>query len=228
MTITREEIAAFADGELEPQRATEVAAAVAADPLLAGQVRAHRELRERLGGHFAAILAAPLPERLTSLLPQPPVASLAAAREKRERARTVPRWSWFAGPALAASLAFAVISLPRTGADYASGEIAAALDQQLVAQQSPDDPVQVLLSFKEKQGAYCRAFVSEMQHGIACRDDQGWRLRVTKPGGGPPARGEFRMAGSESAALLERAQAIASGPALDAAEEAVAQARSWR
>ena len=68
MTITPEDIAAVADGELDPQRQAEVAAAVAADPALVDQVRMHRALRQRLAGHFAPILDAPLPERLTAPL----------------------------------------------------------------------------------------------------------------------------------------------------------------
>jgi anti-sigma factor RsiW len=61
MSVTREELAAFADGELEPARAAEVAALVEGDPALAAQVQAHRALKERLGGPFAPILAATVP-----------------------------------------------------------------------------------------------------------------------------------------------------------------------
>jgi anti-sigma factor RsiW len=49
MTISREELAAFADGELGAARAAEVAAAVAADGALQAQVEAHRALRAQLG-----------------------------------------------------------------------------------------------------------------------------------------------------------------------------------
>jgi AraC-like DNA-binding protein len=48
MTISREELAAFADGELDTGREAEIAAAVAADPALAAQVEAHRALKARL------------------------------------------------------------------------------------------------------------------------------------------------------------------------------------
>jgi hypothetical protein len=227
VTITPEEIGAFADGELEPQREAEVAAAVAADPALARQVLAHRQLRERLAQHFAPIAEAPVPERLTRQLRQPaPVADLAAAREKRQHGRTLARWSWLAAPALAASIALAVILPEGTGEDYAEGSIAAALEQQLVAQQSSEEAVHILLSFRDEQGAYCRAFTGKAQSGIACRDDEGWRLHASAPGIRRQER-EFRMAGS-SAALLEQAQAMASGAALSATEEHAARARRWR
>jgi anti-sigma factor RsiW len=228
MSVTPEELAAFADGELEPTRQAEVAAAVAADPALAAQLEAHRALRERLGAHFAPIFEAPVPDRLASLVKlEPQVIDFAAAREKRERARTLPRWTWFAGPALAASLALAVFMPRGAGDGYASGDLAKTLDGQLVAAQSADAPTRILLSFRAESGAYCRAFAGEAQSGIACRDDAGWRL-IEEAGGAGGQNNEYRMAGSAAPKVLERAQAMAAGPALDAAEERAARARGWR
>jgi len=226
MSVTPEELAAFADGELGAPRAAEVAAAVAADPALEVQVRAHRALRQRLGAHFAPLLEAPLPARLTQPLQPSPVLDFSAARQKR-RAGNLARWAWIAGPALAASLALAVL-LPRgTDADYASGALAEALDGQLVATQTAAAPTRILLSFRDRSGAICRAFAGEADTGIACRDADGWRLIMT--GGGSAAQqGEYRMAGSAAERALERAQAMAVGPALDAREERAALARGWR
>ena len=235
MSVTREDLAAFADGELDPARAAEVAAAVAADPALAEELRAHRALRERLLAHFTPVLDAPLPERLTAPLTtrgdasprdgRGAVTDFAAARERREARRALPRWTWFAAPALAASLALAVL-LPR-GADYATGDLAAALDRQLVATQAADAETRVLLSFRDEAGAYCRAFAGEAQSGIACREADGWRL-VMQGEGAAAQDSEFRMAGNPAAEVLERAQAMAAGPALDAQQEQAARAHGWR
>lgn len=228
MSVTPEELAAFADGELEAARAAEVAAAIAGDPALGAQVGAHRALRERLGAHFAPVMEAPLPERLTGPLGAPPagVLDFAAAREKRI-ARRIPRWGWIAAPALAASLALAVF-LPR-GIDesYAQGALAGTLDRQLVASQPAAAPTRILLSFRDRSGALCRAFTGEAQSGIACRDADGWRLVTT--GAGTLAQGtDYRMADNPAGRVLEQAQAMASGAALDSAEERAAQARGWR
>jgi len=228
MSVTREELAAFADGELEPARQAEVAAAVAADPALAAQLDAHRALRERLGAHFAPVFEAPVPERLSSLLrPEPQVIDFGAAREKRERARTLPRWTWFAGPALAASLALAVLMPRGTNDGYASGDLAETLDDQLVAAQAADAPTRILLSFRDEDGVFCRAFAGEAQSGIACRDDAGWRL-IEEAAGAEAQGSEYRMAGNPAAEVLERAQAMAAGPALDGAQEEAAKVRGWR
>ena len=229
MTISREELAAFADDELDAARAAEVAAAIEADAELAEELRRHRELKERLGAHFAPIMDAPLPDRLTAALRSAPaeVVSLAAVRDRRDRTRGFPRWSWIAAPALAAALALAVFVPRGASGDYAQGALAETLDGQLIAAQAADAPTRVLLSFRDEEGAYCRAFAGEAQSGIACRDAEGWRLRYRGEGVAVQG-GDYRMAGAPATAVLERAQAMASGPALDASQERAAQARGWR
>lgn len=230
MSVTREELAAFADGELDEPRRAEVAEAVAADPALAADVGRHRALRDKLTAHFAPVLDQPVPESLSALLggAEARVADLAAARQ-RKAARGVPRWSWIAVPALAASLALAVF-LPRGSSvpeGYAGPQLAAVLDDQLVATQASDAPMRVLLSFRHAGGQYCRAFSGEARSGIACKDATGWQLEASAPGGGAQ-QGDYRMAGSSSAAIMARAQEMATGPALSAEEERAAKARRWR
>ena len=232
MTVTREELAAFADGELAGERAAQVAAAVAADPALADEVEAHRALRARLAEHYAPIAAGPVPDRLTAMLTQPQeaeVVDFAEAKERRAARRTIPRWGWIVGPALAASLAL-VLFLPGSGDDgapYADPQLAAVLDSRLVAEQAPGADTRVLLSFRAQGGDVCRVFSGEGGGGIACRDQQGWRLEALGEGSAGGST-DYRMAGASDAALLARAQDMAQGPALDSAAEAEAKANGWR
>ena len=230
MSVSREELAAFADGQLEEPRRSQVAAEVAQDEALAAEVERHRALKAQLGAHFAPVFEQPVPERLTALLGggESTVADFTAARQSREAQRRIPRWGWIAGPALAASLALAVI-LPRGGAPegYAGTQLAAALDERLVVEQVPDEDVRVLLSFRDEAGAYCRAFVGETQSGIACRDETGWKLEAEGAGGTGQGT-DYRMASADAAEIMARAQEMAAGPALDAAEEARARAAGWR
>lgn len=230
MTPSRDEIAAFADGELEGARQAEVAAAVAANPALAAQVRAHRALREQLSTHFAPIMTAPLPERLVRPFEQgPAVVDLADARRKRDvrGSRGLTRWGWLAAPALAASLALVVLMPRQDQGKLVEGDLAVALDQQLVSAQSPSAPLRILLSFRNQAGEYCRVFTEPDQGGIACREAGGWRIEQAGDAADPD-KSEYRMAGSSSAELLERAQAMAVGPALDAAQERQARGSGWR
>lgn len=225
MTVTREDLAAFADGELDPARAAEVAAAVAADPALDAQVRAHQALKARLGAHFAPIAEAPVPDRLTALL-KPEAAKVVSLDQAREKRQPLPaRWTWFAAPALAASLALAVF-WPR-GAGPIDGPVANVLENQLVATQPADADPRILLSFRNAEGDYCRAFASSARSGIACRDSQGWVLRENLAAS-VAQTGEYRQAGNPAVEIMERAQAMAAGPALDAGQEQAAKARGWR
>lgn len=231
MTISENELAAYADGQLTAADAARVEKAIAADPALARQLAIHRQLRERLSAHFAPILAQDPPEHLTALLrPQPEVADLAAARAARTNRPSVARWAWLVGPALAASLLIAVL-LPQgdggSASTYAAAELALMLDNQLVAEQDPQSRTRVLLSFKNDEGSYCRAYTSVQQSGIACHDGGGWAI-VEQAGGANGGGGEYQQAGSSLADILGSAQDMAIGEALDDAAEQVAREQGWR
>ena len=98
MSITEEQIAAYADGELEGEALAQIEAAIAADPALAAKVEAHRALRSQLSAHFAPVLDEAVPDHLAALL-QPKqaapaeaeVVSFAAERQKRGLAPAVRR-----------------------------------------------------------------------------------------------------------------------------------------
>lgn len=233
MSITQEQIAAYADGELPGDEIAAVEAAMAADPALARKVEAHRALRARLSAHFAPIAEQAVPAQLAALLTAPPaqnaeVVSFAAARQKRGLAPVVRRWAPFAGPALAASLILAIWQpwQGRPPEGYAGGDLAAALDTQLAAAQPAAAPTRILVSFEREGGDLCRAYRSGAAGGIACRDNTGWKIE-RQFAVQNAAAGQFRQAGSE-AELLAAAQDMASGDALDAEAERAAKARGWK
>lgn len=233
MTVTREQLAAYADGQLAGEEKAAVAKAVAADPDLRRQLEAHRALKTQLGEHYAPIVEEPVPDRLTALLKretpdEAEVVDFAAAREARTSRRTLPRWSYFAGPALAASLAL-VLFLPRGGDapdGYAGEQLATVLDTQLVAEQGQSAEPRILLSFRNDADEYCRAYSGTEGGGIACRDETGWQLQALGSGSANRS-GEYRQAGASDAELLAIAQDMADGPALDAEQESAARDSGW-
>ncbi len=231
MTITPEELAAFADGELDQAREAQVAEAVAADAELARQVERHRRMKSMLGDHYAPIAEGPVPDRLAQLLSEPreaEVVDFAAAKERHEAKRRIPRWGWVAGPALAASLALAVFLPGGEGSSgYADQQLADTLDGQLVAEQEAGTSTRILLSFRDESGQYCRAFSGDAGGGIACRDDEGWKLEALGEGSEAGST-DYRMAGADDTEILALAQEMAQGPALDAEEEAAARDSGWR
>lgn len=229
MSITEEELAAFADDELEGERKAAVAAAVAADPVLARKVEEHRALRAKLGSYFAPVLEQEVPARLKEMLDtEERVVPLARAREKKTSRTGGIRWGWIAAPALAASLALAVF-LPRGSQmpeGYAEPDLAEVLDTRLAATQGDDVQTRILLSFRRQDGQYCRVFSSAETSGIACRDQTGWAL-VEQAAGATSADREFRQAGVSQEDLLERAQEMAEGSALGAEAERAARESGW-
>lgn len=229
MTLQKEELAAFADGELDSRRTREVAALVAADPALAAEVEAHRALRQKLSAHFAPVLGEPVPEEMVTMLqPKDAVIDFAAAKAARFR-RRLPRWTWVAAPALAASLALALFAPGNRspGPNYVSGQLASALDNQLSSTQPGNAGVRILLSFRDSSGAYCRAFAAIGSDGIACRDSVGWKMRFAGRAADRQSR-EFRQAGSGAIDLLSAAQEMAKGPALNKFEEEKARTANWQ
>lgn len=236
MSISPEELAAFADGQLEGEAKARVAAAVAADPELARKVEAHLALSARLSAHYAPVLDQPLPDRLTNLLADKDqagseapggVIDLAAVRERQESRRRLPGWGWGGGAIAAALVAALALSTgdeaSRTG--HVGAQLASALDTQLVAEQRPGADTRILLSFRNREGQFCRAYSQADTSGIACKDAGGWRQQEIAPGSSG-GQGEFRMAASE-AEIMAAAQELAVGPALSAREEAAAQAAGW-
>lgn len=240
MSITPEMLAAYADGQLGPDDAALVEAAIADDPALAREIEAHKALREQLGAHFAPILNMPVPDRLRRPLEAPAqVTDLADARRAREErmAARAPLPRWAAGGAVAASLAIGLVLGSQLsgggmvadddGRVVASGTLDRALTTQLASAQASDAPVRILLSFRSGDGRYCRGFEAGPTSGIACRTDGNWDLVRTQSSG--PARGsQYRQAGSASADIMAAAQEMAAGGALDADAEQAARDKGWR
>lgn len=190
--------------------------------------------RRRLAAAFDGVLTEPVPERLSALLREPATAAapavvdLAAVRAQR-RAMA----SWMAWGGMAASLLLGtLIGLAwRTGAGsdprlLASGPLAQALDTQLAS--APGGPIAVPISFKAKDGRYCRSFSTAQRAGLACRDADGaWALQTLVAAS--PATGGLRQAASAlPAAVLEAVDAAIAGEALDAAQEKAARDKGWR
>ena len=230
--IDPEQLMAYVDGELDEVTAARIARAVAEDPDLAARVAAERKLRTRLAAHYAPILEAPLPDRLTAAFGQDPAADRRVVDIGAARRRLRP---WFAGGlAVAASLAIGFLVGHRLepspavdgNALVADGRLAAALDMQLAATQSPDAVIRIGISFRARDGAYCRSFRAPVIEGIACRTGSDWRLRRTIDAPAMPAAGGYRQAGSGD--LMAAAQAMMAGDPMDAAAEQTARDSGWK
>ncbi|WP_066826798.1 anti-sigma factor family protein [Sphingomonas mali] len=226
MTIEPEMLMAYADGELDPLNAKRVERAIASDPALAREVERHRALRKRISDSFAPVADEQVPDRLAALL-NPNVVDLPAPKTRPILTR------WREAAALAACLVLGLmigIGVSRgpvsagAGGLYASGSLAAALDDQVGG---ANGSVKVAVSFRDKQGSYCRVFSSSAADGIACRDASGWALRRTQQGS-TTQRGAYAQAGSPDPELMAAAQDMMAGEPLDAKAEEAARGAGWR
>jgi len=235
---TNEMLMAFADGELEgPERAA-VEAAMAADPEVARAVERHRALRARLAVAWDDVMAEPVPARLAAALAAPaavpaaPVVDLSSRRAPRRFGPPV----WLAAAAslvVGVSVGLFVLRGPQSpfgtedGVLVAQGVLAQALDHRLAAEGATAG-VRLGLSFRDRQGAYCRTFSLEdgvPLAGLACRGGEGWQLRVLAAS--EPA-GELRTAAAMPQAVLTTVNAAIAGEPLDARAEAAARHAGWR
>lgn len=236
MTYDAATIAAFVDGELDDISARRLERAAEDDSALAQAIARHRALKSRLTAHYNPILNAPVPDRLTALLARSDTVddSFGTRLEKRQDAATArlrfnPRY-W---GAIAASLVLGLTIgtspwtpaqpvISRDGALIASGSLAKALDTQLASTQPANSLVRIGLSFKAKDGRYCRTFDSAAIAGIGCHADGAWMLEQTLSG---TQQSDYRQAGS--GALVSTAVEMMAGEPLDATTEAAAKAKGW-
>jgi len=171
-----------------------------------------------------------------------PVISIAearAAREARQKAAakgTAKPRNWFVPGAMAASILAAFlliqpIAMPgesggrindKASALALSAPIAKALDHQLSGKVGA---VRIALSFRSKNGQYCRSFSATHLAGIACREADSWQLRYA--GAADNAGGDYRQAGDD-AVQSDIVAAMIVGEPLDAAQEAKARDSGWK
>ena len=232
MTIGPEMLMAYVDGELDLVSAKRVERAAAGDPELAAEIARHRALRDRLRREFDPLANAAPPEAMVALLRDS--AKVTKLHPERRKRAPLLRWT-MAGGAVAAALALGIVigqSVPgadgfatRGGTLVARGETARALDAQLAAA-SPVANTRILLSFRNAEGRYCRAFETPAQSAIACREGGDWQVRTLRAVDAAQAI-EYRQAGSASAALMADAQEMMAGEPLDAAAERAAIAGNW-
>jgi len=184
------------------------------------------------------VLDQPLPERLMAAAQGP-----ARAEVLKFPARSAPvpsvRWGVREWGAMAATLVLGVLLSwnfapsrstligTRDGALVARGALAEALDSQLASTQRPEDAVQIGLTFKSREGSYCRGFLvrKAATAGLACREGGEWRIPVTAAAQ-LPAEG-LRQASSLPAAVLSAVDDRIAGEALDAAGEKNARLGGW-
>ncbi|KQV53276.1 hypothetical protein ASC95_11000 [Pelomonas sp. Root1217] len=186
--------------------------------------------RRRLAAAFDGVLKEPVPERLKALLAEPaaPVVDLGAVRARRAMS------SWAAWGGMAATLLLGTLigtRLTPPGATdenrlVATGAIAQALDRQLAS--APGGAVAVQVSFKARDGRYCRSFSTPASAGLACRDGDGaWALQQATAVAATPGTGMRQAATALPPTVLAAVDGLIAGEALNADQERAARDAGW-
>jgi hypothetical protein len=242
-----ETLMAYADGELDAKTRSEIAAAVEKDSGLARRVEQHCALRARVTGAFEKVLDQSVPERLAEIARGGTTPALSMDHGKvlqfPTRTARAPAAPWRAREwvAMAASLVLGVLLSWRffASADsspvaaskdalVARGELASALERQLASAQQGDEPVLIGLTFKAREGNYCRSFVLRATRtaGLACRIGSEWQIPATDSSVLP--EGGMQQASSTlPPSILRIIEARMDGAALDAEGEKNAQLGAW-
>lgn len=240
MRFSDEMLMAYADGELDLVARAEIEAAMAGDPAVARAVERHRAMSSKVRKAYEGVLDEPLPPALAILAGDEEAANvvdLAAAREARfDPARwRLPAWSAIAVSVLIGVLV-GVLLVRGSDSPYeetpnglvARGELADRLESSLASEPGGSN-VAIGVSFKHRDGRYCRSFT--FRHGtsvagLACRARDDWKIEVLADA--PVEAGEVRTAASMPPPVARAVDVAIDGEPLDAKAEAAARAAGWR
>jgi hypothetical protein len=155
------------------------------------------------------------------------------------RKERVSRWSWTQVATLAGTLVAGIVLgelLPpraspagalirgQHGGLLADRALATALTTQLGGDAA--HPVLIGASFHARSGAYCRTFAlreAGVSTGLACREPDGWRVRLLADGAELPPTPDVALPVGLSRGLQEEL-----GAPLELKDEIAARARGWK
>jgi len=252
MDIPDEQLAAYLNGELQGSERALIEQAIQSDARLARRVAQFRARRAREPGGLQALRQETISRRAlqtgrsVAASGSAQVIDLARVRAERKKRTEHNRLRLSRRVAAAGSLAVglllgllverllpdATLTQYRDGALFAHGALADALDGQLGSTPLLGSSVQVGLSYRGKEGHYCRTFFVREVHalsGLACREQQHWRVWTLE--GADGRSGNVHLARGAAALPPAVVQAVGertSGKPLDAQDELSAQRRGWR
>jgi hypothetical protein len=240
---------AYVDGELPPEQAAAVEAALAHDAGARQQVERLQALNRRLRAAFSTELSDAVPAGLLAhahgqhlnTTQAPPTCANPSAQLIRFPRAAWPRWMGLAASVLlllwgwqawgpGAAIDDTAWRSEPDGRLVASASLERALEQQLALETGPH-AIKVAWTFKDRDGRYCRSFEAPGGAGLACRDAGHWQLVVLTPTQTPSNApdADLRLASSGlPTAVLEAAERRMAGMALDARQEREARDAGWR
>jgi hypothetical protein len=238
MSLSKESLSAFMDGELEPQEIARIAALVEQDPELKSFIDGQEKLRLELRAAFSDVMSDPVPAHLLAAAATAPVSLRVRAKEWMGVGAWSPAFR-YGVPAAAMALGILIgvgVEGTASQSDFgtANGQIVAradladALEHKLA---SDIGHAQIGVTFRDKSGETCRTFSMNggATNGLACRNSGEWQVGALVSGQKSQSSSGYQLAGSEMPDTIR--SAIASriaGEPLDAAAERAARDSGWK
>lgn len=250
LVITDELLMAYADNELENGLARQVENAIASNPVLAARLKVFRVTGRALAPHFDALLEAQPPAAMLQAIRNAPMMRPVAAAQKISFGQSVRNvlksigfgaspWPALAG--VAAGLLIGLVSTPwggpagaliseQNGKLVASGALEKTLETTTM-QASQDGSIQVVSTFKDETGRWCRLYQGPAHSGLACRqvEQPHWQIIATGEGVAGAENMTTPSEGGGAQAVDDLAsRMMASSAALDTQTEAALIRRQWK
>jgi hypothetical protein len=139
-----------------------------------------------------------------------------------------------AGATLALGLLIGIGLVPpgdiasRGGQVVARGALASALNGKLASEGAAESGPRIGITFKDRDGRYCRSFETGSGSGFACHGSDGWGIAMLASRPNMETSGPYRMAGSEMPDVIRSAIAARiQGEPFDGKAEKAARDRGW-
>ncbi len=246
MKISEVKLMAYVDDQLPADERLAVEAAIATDQDAAAYVARQMDLKATLDGIFDPVLQENVPAHLTRAVletsAQPsankhqPFSLVTIFGSWRDRGFLLPLGAATAsGAILGVAIAFGLTGSPVLHSDngrlVAGGVLASALSSDLAVDTQNDIQARIGVSFRARDGRFCRTFSSEDTQGalagIACHEGDEWRVAVLS-GAESSAGGIYAPAGSALPEIVRNGVAsMISGEPLDADAERAARDGGW-
>jgi hypothetical protein len=251
LDITDELLVAYVDDELDPAQRAMVSSVLVSNPALCRRAEEMQLASDLLRDAFPLQPEASIPAPIEAAASR--LADACVPRSSRPRLESLfqNRWKYAIAATfvlgVAASASYLVwrpgteathrpvTALTQIGPDTPlHGVLESIPSAQVINVPTEDAAVRAVLTFRAKDGRFCREFEvlasSGGSTGIACRDNGGWHAEVLLSAAAAPPDSNYYTPASQpdQPAVAEVVERLIEGDPLSAQEEASVLARGWQ
>ena len=202
-------LSAFEDGELEGEQLSEFRHRLLQEPELRRELDAIRATDERLRDYASWIDATPVPEQIAGLVRFPPGSSAAKLFAAAAAVFVLTIGTYLIIPN-ESDIDYSLLAFMESGQRIDFGE----------------DYLEVVASFQQLDGRYCRELITRDSHQIVCLTGESWQSMIEVSRLDPPADA-YQPAGGYMAPIDRYVRDHISGTVIEAVEEKQLIENDW-